>query len=186
MNRKKQLYQEKVVPFLQEKYKKDNALSVARMTKIVVNVGIGTDPQGEKALEPVLQQLGQITGQKPQPTQVRVSIAGFKVRAGDPVGAAVTLRGEKMWAFYDKLVTIVLPQLKDFTGVSRTAFDQAGNYSLGLKEQIVFPEIDYDKIDRVRGLQVVITVENADGKEESLDLLEQLGMPFAKEEETTK
>jgi len=183
MNRKKQLYQEKVVAFLQEKYKQENALSVARLTKIVVNVGIGSDPQGQKALEPVIQQLTQITGQKPQPTQVRVSIAGFKVREGDAVGAAVTLRGERMWAFFDKLVTIVLPQLKDFSGVSRTAFDQAGNYSLGLKEQIVFPEIDYDKIDRVRGLQVTFSIENSDGKEESLDLLEQLGMPFAKDGE---
>jgi len=184
MNRKKQLYQDKVVSFLQEKYGKENALSVARLSKIVVNVGIGSDPQGEKALEPVLKQLGQITGQKPQPTQVRISIAGFKVRAGQPVGAAVTLRGEKMWAFFDKLVTLVLPQLKDFTGVSRKAFDQAGNYSLGLKEQIVFPEIDYDEIDRVRGLQITMTVENSSGKEESIDLLAGLGMPFEKEEET--
>ncbi len=183
MNRKKQLYQEKVVPFLQEKYKKTNAFSVARIAKIVVNVGIGSDPQGEKALEPVLQQLSLITGQKPQPTKIRISIAGFKIREGQSVGAAVTLRGEKMWAFYDKLVTVVLPQLKDFTGVSRDAFDQAGSYSLGLREQIIFPEIEYDKIDRVRGLQVVITVENSAGKEESLDLLAQLGMPFAKEEE---
>ena len=168
MNRKKQLYQEKVIPFLQEKYKKENDFAVARLKKIVVNVGLGSDPQGEKAVEPVLQQLAQITGQKPQPTQVRISIANFKVCAGDAVGAAVTLRGEKMWAFFDKLVTIVLPQLKDFTG---------------LKEQIVCPEIDYDKIDRVRGLQVVMTVENSSGKEESLDLLAELGMPFEKEEE---
>ncbi|MCD8484432.1 50S ribosomal protein L5 [Candidatus Woesebacteria bacterium] len=182
MNRKKQLYQDKVVALLQEKFGKENALAVAKLTKIVVNVGIGTEPQGEKAVEPVVEQIAAITGQKPQPTQVRVSIAGFKIRAGDPVGVAVTLRGERMWAFFDKLVTVVLPQLKDFSGVSRTAFDQVGNYSLGLREQIVFPEIDYDKIDRVRGLQITMTVENSSGQEESFALLEALGMPFAKEE----
>ena len=110
-----------------------------------------------------------------------MSIASFKIRQGDPVGVAVTLRGDRMWDFFDKLISIALPQVKDFSGVSRTAFDQAGNYSLGLTEQIIFPEIVYDEIDRVRGLQIVMTIRNADSREESFELLEKPGMPFKKD-----
>jgi large subunit ribosomal protein L5 len=123
-----------------------------------------------------------MSGQKPHICPARASIAAFKTRQGDPVGVAVTLRGERMWSFFDKLVSLVLPQVKDFSGVPRTAFDKVGSYSLGLKEQIVFPEINYDEIDRVRGLQCVMTVRNANSIQESMDMFEQLGMPFTKAE----
>lgn len=182
MNRKKQQYLENVVPALQKQFGKDNAMAVARLNKIVVNVGIGSDPQGTKAAQPVADQLAAITGQKPRINSARISVAGFKLREGTPVGVSVTLRGDRMWEFYDKLVTVVLPQLKDFSGVSRTSFDGNGNYTLGLHEQIVFPEIEYDEIDRIRGMQITMTVGHSEGKEESMFLLEQLGMPFTKEE----
>lgn len=182
MNRKQQLYRETVVPLLMEKHGKKNALSVAKLEKIVVNVGIGSDPAGEKAVDAVMEQIGAITGQKPRITKARLSIATFKLRQGQTIGVSVTLRGERMWSFFDKLVSVVLPQLKDFTGVPRNSFDQSGNYNLGLKEQIVFPEINYDAIDRVRGMQITFTVANATSKEESFDMFEKLGMPFAKEE----
>lgn len=184
MNRKKQLYQEVVAPALQAKFNKPNKLAVARLEKIVVNVGIGKEQQTgkDKLVAAVVEQLTAITGQRPHVCPARASIASFKTRQGDPVGVAVTLRGERMWSFFDKLVSLVLPQVKDFSGVPRTAFDQVGNYSLGLKEQIVFPEINYDDIDRVRGLQCVITVRNAGSIPESMAMLEQLGMPFTKAE----
>ncbi len=181
MNRKLALYRETVAPALMEKFGKDNSFAVAKLEKIVVNVGIGSDPSGEKAAEAVMKQIGDITGQKPRTTKARLSIATFKLRQGQTIGVSVTLRGERMWSFFDKLVSLVLPQLKDFTGVPRNSFDQSGNYNLGLKEQIVFPEIDYDAIDRIRGMQITFTVANADSKEESFELLEKLGMPFAKE-----
>lgn len=183
MNRKQQQYQEEVVPLLQKKYGKQNAMAVAKLAKIRVNVGIGSESGNRnEVVESVMAQLATITGQKPHVRPARKSIATFAIRQGDPVGVAVTLRGERMWSFLDKLVSIVLPQVKDFRGVSRTAFDQDGNYSLGLSEQIVFPEIVYDDIDRIRGLQVTFTIRNSDGREESFDLLQKLGMPFAKEE----
>jgi large subunit ribosomal protein L5 len=181
MNRKLQLYRETVVPALMEKYGKKNAFAVAKLEKIVVNVGIGSDPSGEKAVDAVVEQIGAITGQKPRTTKARLSIATFKLRQGQIIGVSVTLRGERMWSFFDKVVSLVLPQLKDFSGVPRDSFDQSGNYNLGLKEQIVFPEIDYDAIDRIRGMQLTFTVANAASKAESFELLEKLGMPFAKE-----
>jgi len=182
MNRKKQLYQQEVVPALMEKYGKKNPFAVAKLAKITINVGVGNETNRQQAADAVVAQLAEITGQHPHITPARLSIASFKIRQGDPVGVAVTLRGDRMWDFFDKLVSIALPQLKDFSGVSRTAFDQAGNYSLGLTEQIIFPEIVYDEIDRVRGLQMVMTIRNSDSREESFDLLEKLGMPFRKEE----
>lgn len=182
MNRKQQLYRESVVPALMEKFGKKNPFAVAKLEKIVVNVGIGSDPAGEKAVDAVAEQLAAITGQKPRTAAARLSIATFKLRQGQIIGLSVTLRGERMWSFFDKVVSVVLPQLKDFSGVSRTAFDQNGNYNLGLKEQIVFPEINYDAIDRIRGMQITFTVANAKGKEESYEMLEMLGMPFAKAE----
>jgi large subunit ribosomal protein L5 len=183
MNRKKQQYQQEVVPFLQEKYGKINSLSVAKLSKIAINVGIGSEQMNrQQVVEAVSKQLAAITGQKPQVCQARQSIASFKIRQGDPVGVAVTLRGDRMWAFFDKLVSIVLPQVKDFRGIPAKSFDQKGNYSFGLSEQIVFPEIKYDDIDRVRGLQVTFSIVNSSGKEESFDLLQKLGVPFAKEE----
>lgn len=182
MNRKKQHYQDSVVKTLQDAFGKKNAMAVAKLEKIVINVGIGSDPQGEKAVEPVVAQLSAITGQKPRVNSARISIAGFKLRQGTPVGVSVTLRGDRMWEFFDKLVTVVLPQLKDFSGVSRTAFDKTGNYTLGLREQIVFPEIEYDAIDRVRGMQITMSISHSNGPAESMLLLQELGMPFAKEE----
>ena len=182
MNRKNKLYQEEVVPALMKKFGKKNTFAVAKLAKITVNVGVGNESNRQQSADAVVTQLAAMTGQHPHITPARMSIASFKVRQGDPVGVAVTLRGERMWNFFDKLVSIALPQVKDFRGVSRTAFDQNGNYSLGLSEQIIFPEIVYDEIDRVRGLQIVMTIRNADNKEEAFDLLDQLGMPFKKEE----
>lgn len=183
MNRKQQQYQQEVVPFLKEKYGKQNDMAVAKLVKIKVNVGIGSEAGNRNEIvESVSKQLADITGQKPHQRPARKSIATFAIRQGDPIGVAVTLRGERMWVFLDKLVSIVLPQVKDFRGVSDTAFDQDGNYSLGLNEQIVFPEIVYDEIDKIRGLQITFTIRSSEGKEESYDLLQKLGMPFRKEE----
>lgn len=183
MNRKQQLYNEKVVPVLQEKYGKKNILAVAKLAKITLNVGIGNEQTNrEQVVKNVTKQMTAITGQKPSVALARMSIASFKLREGEPVGIVVTMRGERMWDFLDRLVSLVLPQVKDFSGVSATAFDQVGSYSLGLSEQIVFPEINYDDIDRVRGLQMIFTIKNSSGRDESFDLLKELGMPFKKEE----
>lgn len=182
MNRLQEKYQKEVIPALQKELGRTNVLSLPRPTKIVVNVGIskkeGTDTT--KSLESMQAQLATITGQKPKMTAAKKSIAGFKIRAGDHVGICVTLRGTNMWEFLDKLISIVLPRMKDFQGVPRTSFDKTGNYSLGFAEQIVFPEIEYDKIDRVRGLQVTVVNSGNDPKE-SMRMLELLGMPFEKE-----
>lgn len=183
MNRKQQQYQQEVVPFLQEKYSKENAFAVAKIEKITVNVGIGSEIGNKNEIvAAVKEQLAKITGQEPHVCPARKSEATFGIRQGDPIGLAVTLRGERKWAFLDRLISVVLPQVKDFQGVSNTAFDQSGNYSLGLNEQIVFPEIVYDEIDKVRGLQITFTIRGSSGKEESYDLLQKLGMPFKKEE----
>lgn len=183
MNRKQQQYQQEVVPFLMKQFGKDNPFAVAKLDKITVNVGIGSELGSKDSIvEAVTKQLRSITGQQPHVCAARKSIATFKIRQGDPIGVAVILRGTRMWDFFDKLVSITLSQVKDFSGVSATAFDQRGNYSLGLNEQIVFPEIKYDEIDRVRGLQMVMTIKNSSGKEESYNLLKQLGMPFKKQE----
>lgn len=170
-----------MVPALQKELGIKNLLAVPKITKIVVNVGITDDQGRDKALANMQEQLGAITGQHAKVAAARISIAGFKLRAGDPVGVTVTLRGSRMYAFLDKIISIVLPRVKDFQGVSTTAFDQKGNYSLGLKEQIVFPEIDYDKIDKVRGLQINICT-TAGSAPVARKLLELCGMPFKKEE----
>ncbi len=183
MNRKQQLYREQVVPALMKKYAKDNILAVAKLAKITLNVGMGHEAVNrDKVVQAISEQLAAITGQKPRLNPARISIANFKLREGEIVGLTVTLRGERMWIFLDKLVSIVLPQVKDFSGVSRDSFDQNGNYSLGLREQIIFPEIKYDEIDRVRGLQIVFTINNTSGREESMELFTGLGMPFTKTE----
>lgn len=185
MNRLQEKYQQEVVPQLQKEWSLSTHFAVPRITKVVVNVGV-SKPQEPRArqqvLENVAEQFKVITGQKPKITTARKSIAGFKLRAGDPLGVTVTLRGLRMWEFLDKLVSITLPRVKDFQGVSRTAFDGQGNYSLGLEEQIVFPEINYDMIDQVRGLQIVI-VTNGKDDQQTYKLLELLGMPFKKEEQ---
>ena len=180
MNRLYQKYQKEIIPTLKKELEVNNDLAVPKVEKIVLNVGITEAQHQDKALENMSQQLAVITGQKPKVTRSRQSIAGFSLRAGQPIGLAVTLRGERMYQFLDKLIAIVLPRVKDFQGVSNQAFDQAGNYSLGLEEQIVFPEIEYDKIDKVRGLQINIVTTTKD-PQTARQLLELLGMPFKKD-----
>lgn len=180
----KQKYTSEVIPALKKEFNYSNVLAVPRLQKIVVNMGVSdpADPRARKqAIENIVEQFRTITGQHPQVTKAKKSIAGFKLREGDPLGVMVTLRGRNMWEFLEKLIFIALPRVKDFRGVSRKAFDGHGNYSLGIEEQIVFPEVDYDKIDRIRSLQATL-VTTAKTNEEAFKLLESLGMPFEKEE----
>ena len=183
MNRLQQHYTSEIVPQLQKELKMSSVMAVPRIKKIVVNIGV-SDPQDPRARKDVIanivEQFRVITGQQPAVTHAKKAIAGFKLRKGDPLGVMVTLRGERMWQFLDKLISISLPRVKDFQGISRTAFDGQGNYNLGLEEQIVFPEIVYDQIDRVRSLQITF-VTSATNNQNSFRLLELLGMPFAKE-----
>jgi large subunit ribosomal protein L5 len=181
MNRLKQQYQDTVAAKLREEFQIDNVMAIPKVDKLVVNMGI-TDQTGRDAIiTNVMEQFKVITGLKPNITRARKAIASFKTRVGDPLGVMVTLRGEYMWEFLDKLISIALPRVKDFQGVSRTAFDQKANYNLGIEEQIVFPEINYDQIQGVRGLQVTIVTKNAQNQAQAFRLLELLGMPFAKE-----
>jgi len=155
-------------------------MQVPRINKIVVNIGLGEALENAKALDAAVSDLSLITGQRPVITRARKSIANFKLREGRSIGAKVTLRGERMWAFLDRLMNIALPRVRDFRGVSPNSFDGRGNYTLGLREQLVFPEINYDKIDKVRGLEVTI-VTNAQNDDHGMQLLQMLGMPFRKE-----
>jgi large subunit ribosomal protein L5 len=164
---------------LRKRFNFKNGMQVPKMTKIVLNMGLGEAIQNSKILDSAVQELGAIAGQKPVIRKARRSIANFKLREGMPIGCSVTLRREKMWEFFDRLVMFALPRVRDFKGVSRKGFDGRGNYSLGIKEQIIFPEIDYDKIDKVKGLNITF-VTTADRDEEGLALLEILGMPFRK------
>lgn len=175
--RLREKYQSEIVPALQQEFKFASVMQVPRLTKIVVNVGVGEAVQNSKALDAAVGDLATITGQKPVITKAKKSIASFKLREGMAIGAMVTLRGERMYDFYDRLVNLALPRIRDFRGVSRRSFDGRGNYSLGLREQIVFPDIDYDKIDKLRGLEVVI-VTTATNDEHAYGLLKRLGMPF--------
>lgn len=179
----KQTYNDTIVAQLKKEFGIDTDFAVPRLTKIVLNTGV-TDPQDPRArravIENVAEQFAQIAGQKPVVTLATKSIAGFKLREGDPMGVKVTLRGQKMWDFLTKLITVALPRVKDFRGVSRTAFDGNGNYALGIQEQIIFPEINYDKIDSIRSLQVVMCT-TAPNNEQARRLIELLGMPFEKE-----
>ncbi|MCL4208226.1 50S ribosomal protein L5 [Patescibacteria group bacterium] len=185
MNRLKQRYQTEVVPQLTKELGIKNAFSVPKLEKVVLNMGVVDMPQNPRArmaiIENVVEQFQVITGQHPQITKAKKSIAGFKLREGEPLGVMVTLRGERMWEFVDKLISTALPRVRDFTGISRTAFDGHGNYNLGISEQIVFPEIVFDSIESVRGLQITF-VTNTNSNEQSFALLKALGMPFAKEE----
>lgn len=176
-----QAYRDDMLPQLVKDLKLANAMAAPRLQKVVLNVGITGEQHQKQALDNMADQLAAITGQKPKVTQARQSIAGFKLREGDPVGLAVTLRGARMYSFVEKLINIVLPRVKDFQGVSLTAFDQSGNYSLGLEEQIIFPEIDYDKIDKIRGLQVNFVIDS-ENKDHAFALLKMMGMPFKKEQ----
>jgi large subunit ribosomal protein L5 len=174
----RQRYLEEVVPTLQKEFGYGNPMEVPRLTKIVVNIGLGEALQNAKALDAAVGDLAKITGQRPIITRARRSIAQFRLRTGNPIGAKVTLRGQRMWDFLERLTRLALPRLRDFRGVPSRSFDGRGNFSLGLSEQLAFPEVDYDKIDRLRGLEVSI-VTTAETDEESKRLLQLLGMPFA-------
>ncbi len=176
----KERYRNEVVPQLRERFGYRNIMQVPRLTKIVVNVGLGEALQNAKALDNAARDISVITGQKPIITRARKSIATFKLRAGNPIGVKVTLRGARMWSFLDRLFNIALPRQRDFRGVSPDAFDGRGNYSLGLREQLVWPEIDYDSIDKIRGMEIII-VTSAKTDEEARELLRLLGMPFARQ-----
>ena len=177
--RLKQRYQDEIVPTLMQEFSYDNVMRAPRLQKVVLNIGLGGATQNAKALDAASGDLATITGQKPVITRAKRSIANFKIRDGNPIGLMVTVRGDRMWEFLDRLLNAVLPRIRDFRGVSRKAFDGRGNFSLGIREQLIFPEIDYDKIDRVRGLQVNI-ITTAVNDEEGARLLELLGMPFSR------
>ena len=172
-------YTAEVVPALQKQFEYGNPMEVPKVAKIVVNIGLGEALSNAKALDAALGDLTAITGQKPIVTKAKRSIAQFRLRTGNTVGAKVTLRGERMWDFMDRLTTLALPRIRDFRGIPGKSFDGRGNYSLGLREQLAFPEIDYDKVDRFRGLEISI-VTTATNDEESQRLLALLGMPFAR------
>lgn len=179
MNRLKEKYNNEIIPSLKEKYNYSTVMAVPRLEKIVVNIGVGDASQNSKLLEASMRDLEFITGQKPLATKAKKAIAGFKIRAGQPIGCKVTLRGEKMYNFLDKLFSIALPRVRDFRGVSSRAFDGRGNYTLGLTEQLIFSEIVYDDVVKVRGMDIVF-VTTAKTNEEAYDLLKGLGMPFKK------
>ena len=170
-------YREEVVPALQQHFSYKNVMEIPRLEKIVINMGLGDCKDNAKALEVAVTELATISGQKPLVTKAKKSIANFKVRAGMNVGAKVTLRGDRMYEFTDKLVSIVLPRVRDFRGVSAKAFDGRGNYSLGVREQLIFPEIEYDKVEKIRGMEMIF-VTTAKTDEEAKELLRLLGMPF--------
>lgn len=180
MNKMKEQYQKEVVPSLMKTLDLGNVMQVPRIEKVVVNIGLGEAMDDPKAMEAAIGDLVTITGQKPIVTKARKSIANFKLREGREIGAKVTLRGERMWSFLDRLMNIVLPRVRDFRGISPNAFDGRGNYTLGLREQLIFPEIQYDKIDKVRGMEVTI-VTTARTDEQARALLQMLGMPFRKD-----
>jgi large subunit ribosomal protein L5 len=180
MNRLRERYLKTVVPSLRKRLGVENPMRIPKLEKIVVNMGVGEAVANPKAIDGAVSDLTAITGQKPLVTRATKSIAVYKLREGMQIGAKVTLRGERMYAFFDKLVNIVLPRIRDFRGMSRTSLDGRGNYALGLKEQLVFPEINYDKVDAVRGMDIVI-VTSARNDEEALAFLEEMGMPLRKE-----
>ncbi len=171
------IYKERVVPTLMERFKYKSVMQVPRLEKIVVNMGVGEATQNPDAIKKAEQHLMQITGQKPLVIKARKSVASFKLRKGMKIGLKVTLRGVRMWAFLDKLISIVLPRIRDFRGINPNSFDGRGNYNLGLKEQIIFPEIHYDDVDKVRGMDIAI-VTTAKTDEEAYELLKELGVPF--------
>ena len=179
MNRLDQKYRETVVPALMKKFEYKSVMEVPCIDKDVINMGVGDAIANSKALDDAVAELAAITGQAPVITRAKKSIANFKVREGMPIGCKVTLRREKMYDFLDKLMNISLPRVRDFRGVSDTSFDGRGNYTLGIKEQIIFPEIDYDKVNKVRGMDIVI-VTTAKTNEEARALLAEMGMPFKK------
>jgi large subunit ribosomal protein L5 len=179
MNRLKEKFQEEITPALVSKFNYKSVMEVPRLNKIVINMGVGDAVQNAKVLDNAVEELTAITGQRPVVTKAKNSIAGFRLREGMPIGAKVTLRGERMYEFFDKLVSVSLPRVRDFRGISTKSFDGRGNYTLGIKEQLIFPEIDYDKVSKIRGMDIVI-VTTANSDEEARELLTAFGMPFQK------
>ncbi len=177
MARLKEKYANEIIPALKEKFQYENVMEIPKLSKVVINMGLGEAIANPKALDAAIADLKTISGQKPVVTKAKKSIAAFKVRTGMSIGCKVTLRGDRMYEFVDRLISVALPRVRDFKGVSPTAFDGRGNYSLGLKDQLVFPEIDYDKIDRLRGLEVCFTT-TAKTDEEAKELFRLMGMPF--------
>lgn len=173
-------YQKEITPTLMNTLNLDNVMQVPRVDKVVVNIGVGEALENARALEAAVSDMTTITGQKPIVTKAKKSIANFKLREGRSIGVKVTLRGDRMWSFIDRLINVAMPRVRDFRGVSLNSFDGRGNYTLGLREQLVFPEVDYDKIDKVRGMEVTI-VTSAKTDEAGTQLLDLLGMPFRKE-----
>lgn len=179
MNRLKEKFNKEITPALMSKFNYKSVMQVPKIEKIVVNMGVGDAVQNAKALDSAVEELTLITGQKPVITRAKKSIAGFRLREGMPIGAKVTLRGERMYHFFDKLISVALPRVRDFRGLSKKSFDGRGNYTLGVREQLIFPEIDYDKVNKVRGMDIVI-VTSAKTDEEARELLTLFGMPFQK------
>ncbi|MGD6804785.1 50S ribosomal protein L5 [Rossellomorea vietnamensis] len=179
MNRLKAKFNDEITPALMSKFSYKSVMQVPKIEKIVLNMGVGDAVSNAKSMDTAVEELTLITGQKPVVTKAKKSIAGFRLREGMPIGAKVTLRGERMYEFLDKLISVSLPRVRDFRGISKKAFDGRGNYTLGVKEQLIFPEIDYDKVSKVRGMDIVI-VTTANSDEESRELLTQFGMPFQK------
>jgi len=177
--RLKEQYQNQVFNTLKEKFKYKNVMEVPKLEKVVINMGLGEAKDNAKILEAALEELGLISGQKPVVTKAKKSIANFKVRIGNPVGAKVTLRGDRMYEFVDKLFNIALPRVRDFRGVSRKSFDGRGNYAIGIKEQLIFPEINYDKVDKIKGMDIIF-VTSAKTDEAAQELLTLMGMPFTR------
>lgn len=178
-NRLKAQYEKEIVPALVDKFNYTSVMQVPKLAKIVLNMGVGDAVTNAKNLDEAVSELALISGQKPLITKAKKSIAGFRLREGNAIGAKVTLRGDRMYDFLDKLINVSLPRVRDFHGVSSRAFDGRGNYTLGVREQLIFPEIDYDNVNRVRGMDIVI-VTTANTDEESHELLAQFGMPFAR------
>lgn len=179
MNRLKEKYIQEITPSLVEKFGYKSVMQTPEVNKIVINMGVGDAVSNAKNLDKAVEELTVISGQKPLITKAKKSIAGFRLREGMPIGTKVTLRGDRMYDFLDKLVSVSLPRVRDFHGISNKSFDGRGNYTLGVKEQLIFPEVDYDKVDKTRGMDIVI-VTTAKTDEESRELLTQLGMPFQK------
>ena len=179
MARLKDYYKQEVAPALMKKFSYESVMQIPKLDKIVINVGAGEAKENAKAIDAVMSDLSQITGQKPQVCRAKKSVANFKLREGMPIGVKVTLRGERMYEFLDRLFNIALPRVRDFRGINPNSFDGRGNYNMGVKEQLIFPEIDYDKIDKVRGMDICF-VTTAKTDEESKELLTLMGAPFAK------
>jgi large subunit ribosomal protein L5 len=179
MNRMKEMYKKEIVPALMKALNLDNVMQAPTIKKVIVNIGMGEAMENPKALDAALNDVSLITGQKPVVTKAKKSIANFKLREGRTIGVKVTLRGDKMWSFLDRVLNVVLPRVRDFRGVSPDAFDGRGNYTLGLREQLIFPEIEYDKIDKIRGMEITI-VTSAGSDDQAAVLLQMFGMPFRK------